>query len=384
MALSQARRLLGTALRRLRSRRIEPGDVINDVPEVTPAWLTRVLREQGVLSGASVTRVRWTRLAALTASVARVHPSYSGDLLEAGPDHLVLKSFVPDPGASGLAQERLAEAGRREVDFYDVVARAMATMTAPPVARCFHARYSSQGHRAHVLLEDLSETHSAPPWPVPPERAQCEQAVGAIARYHAFWWEHPRLGRDVGEVPGEAQVSAFVRELEEKFPAFVDFLGDRLSIEHRALYERFFASAIPRLLTPRGGGSTLLHGDATWWNVLYPRDPAKDHARLIDWQFWRIGVGTDDMIGLVAIHLDPDRRRALERDLLSRYHARLEEAGVTRYGWSDCWSDYRESAIRHLPVPIWQWSVGMPAHVWWTSLDRILRACADLGCGELV
>lgn len=71
-------------------------------------------------------------------------------------------------------------------------------------------------------------------------------------------------------------------------------------------------------------------------------------------------------------------------DLLKRYHGKLVEEGVERYGWENCWDDYRESAIRSLAVPIWQWAVGMPAEIWWPSLNRILQTCADLHCEELL
>jgi hypothetical protein len=230
-----------------------------------------------------------------------------------------------------------------------------------------------------------------PPWPLPPLKEQCEQAVDVLARCHAFWWEDPRLGQGVGEIPGKEYVSAYVRELEEKFSGLVDFLGDRLPGEKRRLYERFFSSILPRSFGPKGLGRaserraiTLVHGDGNWWNFLYPRDPAGRRVYVIDWQAWHIGIGTDDMVDLIGLHLDPERRHALETDLLKRYHGKLVEEGVERYGWADCWDDYRESAIRCLAVPVWQWAVGMPAHIWWPSLNRILQTCADLHCEELL
>jgi hypothetical protein len=365
--------------------------VITEGGQVTPAWLTRVLKEKGVLSGGKVARVRQASFSSVTSSISRLEVRYSGDAREDAPRRLLLKCFVPDDRATGLVEREFIEWGKREVDFYNVVAEHMTAMDTAPVVRCYDARYSPERNVAHVLLEDMSDTHSVPPWPLPPLRAQCEQAVDALARCHAFWWEDPRLGAGVGHVPGVELMSAFVRELEEKFPSFVDLLGDRLPVEKRELYERFFSSIARRPFRPQAvvpaserRAVTLVHGDATWWNFLYPRDPARDRVYMVDWQAWRIGVGTDDMVHLIGLHLDPERRHALEIDLLKRYHGKLQEEGIDGYGWADCWNDYRESVLHFLAVPIWQWAVGLPVTIWWPALNRILHTCADLHCEELL
>ena len=182
-----------------------------------------------------------------------------------------------------------------------------------------------------------------------------------------------------------------MRELEERFLELVAFLGDRLQPEKRKLYERFFSAILPRSLGPHGvvrvldrRAITLLHGDGNWWNFLYPRNGGAGRVFMIDWQAWRIGVGTDDLVALLGLHLDQARRHALEMDLLTRYHGKLREEGVEGYAWDDCWHDYRESALRFLGVPVWQWAIGLPASIWWPSLTRILETCADLHCEELL
>lgn len=382
---------LRETLSRLRNRNMGTADAITDAGQVTPVWLTRALKREGVLSRGKVARIRQTSFSSVTSSISRLEVRYSDSAPRDAPRRLFLKCFVPDDSAPGLVEKQLSDSGRREVEFYNVVAGHMTAMSAVPVVRCYDARYSPERRRAHILLADVSDTHSVPPWPLPPLRAQCEQAVDALARCHAFWWEDPRLGNGVGEVPGEAVVSALVRELEEKFPRFVDFLGDRLPTEKRKLYERYFASMLRRSFGLQGlvrvserQAITLIHGDGNWWNFLYPRNPAAGRVYVIDWQAWRVGVGTDDMVYLIGLNLDRERRHALETDLLKRYHGQLLEEGVDRYTWADCWNDYRESAIRFLAVPVWQWAVGMPAAIWWPSLNRILDTCADLHCEELL
>ncbi len=97
---------------------------------------------------------------------------------------------------------------------------------------------------------------------------------------------------------------------------------------------------------------TLLHGDAHVWNALYPRDPASDDVRLIDWDAWRIDVATDDLAYMIAVHWSPERRRRLERECLRRYHAALSAAGVKGYDFEALWRDYRLSVLSQITTPV--------------------------------
>jgi hypothetical protein len=128
---------------------------------------------------------------------------------------------------------------------------------------------------------------------------------------------------------------------------------------------------------------TLVHGDAQMWNFFYPRDATIEYVRIIDWQFWHIGVGTDDLAYMMALHWYPERRRRMERELLRRYHTELLRHGVANYPWEVCWFDYRVSALSNLLVPALQWSVKLPAAAWWSHLERAMLAFDDLGCDKL-
>lgn len=185
-------------------------------------------------------------------------------------------------------------------------------------------------------------------------------------------------------------IQAGLEEAANGVRAFTGFLGDRLSADRRRVYEKFLA-ALPRLLTPQraarltaGKAVTLVHGDAHFWNFLYPHEAAQAAVHLIDWQSWDIGVGTDDLAYMIALHWYPERRRELERALISRYHQELLRQGVTNYTWPECWLDYRVSAAFNLLVPAGLWSIKAPAAIWWSHLERALWAFHDLGGDELL
>src|SRR5262249_42116839 len=162
----------------------------------------------------------------------------------------------------------------------------------------------------HILLEDLSDSHTHPSvWPLPPTVEQCERILTAWARFHAAWWDDPRLGVSVGTRHDANSAADFVRARSAEFTRFADYLGDRLPGERRAIYERFLSEA-PRLFERHRShrNVTIMHGDAHVWNVFLPRDGGGD-LRLFDWDGWRVGLATSDLAYMMSTHWYPERRR---------------------------------------------------------------------------
>lgn len=352
--------------------------VITAPEQVTPEWLTSVLRKGGFLKRGKVISVQNKLTKPLILSiVSRLEVNYSADTLVSAPTKLFLKISRPD-----LSKTIFPYPHSKEVEFYSTIA---CEMNDPPFIRCYDAAYSPEDDKSHLLLEDLSETHFQPESPLPPSKLYCELAVEAMAQLHAFWWEHPRLGHEIGHLFDESELSAFVTEVEKNVIGFVDFLGDRLSVKRRAIYDRLLRSKykIWGRLT-EATGLTVTHGDAHWWNLLYPRDTVKHRVRLFDWQLWHVDLGARDLAFMIALGGYAERRAAMEQSLMRRYHESLRAHGVRNYTWNDCWNDYRWSAIRNLNVPVVQWSQGRGMELWWGNLERAMLSYEDLGCSELL
>jgi hypothetical protein len=356
--------------------------------QVTPQWLTGVLEKRGLNRGRvlSVQPVdRSLHVDPWFADLSFLRVRYSDSAPASAPRRLVLKVPKPDLSPAEL------EYGRREVLFYSAVASAMDD---PPLARCYDAVYEPETGRSHILLEDLSETHSQPRPPLPPSKLHCELLVDSLARLHAHWWEHAWEEMDIGGLPGkDASLERVLRypytmsETANMLPGFVDFLGDRLSLDRRRLYEQVLSSwPFPGLIErlEERWGLTLVHGDAHVWNFLYPLNPERDRVRIIDWHEWGMGLGTDDLAETVALWWYPERRARLEAHLLQRYHERLVEHGVQRYGWERCRDDYRLSVVKCLLAPVWMHAEGRAPAAWWPTLERVVLAFQDLGCVELL
>lgn len=349
---------------------------ITSIEQVTPAWLTEVLRDVDCLGAGEVVRVR-TRgeQARIVSSVFHLEVEYSEDAPLDAPPRLFLK----------LSNDELKSGFRhKEVDFYNIIAPAAPQL---PLIRCYDAVYSNETGASHVLLEDVSETHTQTLAPLPPSNRDCELAIDCIAHLHAHFWEHPRFVKERWRRTSAQAFESLQQILSEHLGAFVEFLGDRLPAARRATYERVLAGSMQpwrRMIEPEG--LTVSHGDAHCWNFLYPRDPAQEGSRalIFDWHLWHIDIPLKDLAFMIALNWYPERRARLEQPLLRRYHAALVERGVRNFSWEDCWRDYRQAVIRELFVPVWQWSSGMQAAVWWSNLEKIWLAFEDLRCAELL
>ena len=147
--------------------------------------LTEVLRHCGALDAVRVGDIEVVNsLVKQRSHTRRLRLSYegaTGDALE----FLILKMGHLDSAG------RPAYANRREIAFYrDIVP----SLPAGVVPRCFEVVESTDTTPWHLLLEDLSDSHVlATEHPLPPSQAQCESIMVAWAKFHAAWWDDPRL-----------------------------------------------------------------------------------------------------------------------------------------------------------------------------------------------
>lgn len=344
---------------------------------VEPARLTAALRRGGVLDAGAVREVKVLHQRDTVVShIIRLGLRYVGESAGA-PQSLILK--MPN---SAFA-ERLANGGRREVDYYMQLAPRM-----PPglVPRCFDGHFDEQSLAWHLLLEDLTDSHAtATQWPLPPSRGQAVAIVTTLARWHAAWWDHPDLGDTVGTLASAEDSAQRMETFAGHYDRFADLLGDRLSEQRRILYRRLIDQSEP--LSQRYHSCrhlSITHDDAHIWNFLLPRAGVADTVRIFDFDLWSINVPTHDLAYMMAMHWYPERRQALERPLLNVYHDTLIESGITGYTRGALDRDYRWAVLWQITRPVWQWSIDIPRVIWWNNLERVFAAVDDLGCEELL
>ena len=337
--------------------------------ELQPEWLHERLTRNGHLTEGRVTqieRVETTRTH--LSDIRRFRAHYSAESSAPRPDRLVLKTSRPE----------LSPMGQREVDVYRSVAK---MMPQGPLVPCYDASFDAATGSYHVLLEDMSATHRVSTDGLPPSRQDAEQMIDALARLHAFWWDHPELGQRIGRIPTEYDVRRTVGHAKCYYEPFLELLGDRLSGAGRAVFEAAFdehAACLTKRL--QDSALTLVHGDAHAGNFLVPTTGDAEGAYLIDWQtppwVWECGLGAWDVAYLMVRYWPAERRRELEDDLLDRYHAGLVARGVRDYSRSALSVDYLHGCLLNLYVVIEE-SVRTEPWRWYGQLVNVLSAVGD-------
>lgn len=225
-------------------------DPITNLTQVTPRWLTETLRKSGSLLQGEVEGVVCSQhKKTFTATIAYLQAKYSVDASSTAPERLFLKMSGDTKASATFGKDHF----QKEVLFYTTVAVAMPS---PPSVRCHDAACSVDYSRWHLLLDDITQTHSQPEHPLPPSDEQCEQAVDCLARFHVFWWKPPRLGVDIGRLRTPEERIRGIPDAQEKTREFMNFLGDRISTVRRQTYEAVLA-ALPRLSERRNESGFL-------------------------------------------------------------------------------------------------------------------------------
>ena len=350
--------------------------VIPVIEAATPRRMTRILRDAQLLESGHVTAVSIVQVGGQLRSAARLALKFSQPVPAHVPQRVYLKLVTP-----GLIRGRGHDRALREWEFYTSVTTALTpSLLSMGVVRCLDAAAEADG-AAHLVLQDVSETHTQPEWPIPPTQAEVERAVDWAAGFHRTWWEQPRL-HDLRRPKTSPEGLAAVAErhltaISQQLSSVERCRTRRVYDVIAGLWERGTLGAPPRR------AYTLTHGDLHFWNLLYPQ-ASTDSIAVIDWEDWKVGHAMTEMAYLIGLHWDRSRDAAEEVALIKRYHSVLTATGSVLYSWDDCWRDYRFGMIAMFTVPAVFWDRQLMASVWWPHLKRIHAAYAQLECDELL
>jgi hypothetical protein len=365
---------------------------ITALEQVTPDWLTTVLRQSGALEHGVVQTVTPLGNPAFNSAVAHLVLTFSPDASATAPSRLLLKR--------NLNEEWAKRAGAREVAFYKLVTSQ--AMPLPVVPRCYDAVHDAASGASHLLLLDLSDTHQAPltrdqilAGDSVPSARHLERVVDALAWFHAYWWEHPALGQGVASLSEWCRSAdgfrRYVEQREREWASFSGAVGDWFPADLKVLYERtllklptLWARHLERRVATLTH-LTLLQGDCYFSNVLVPKTPDGPVA-LIDFQGVCADLGPADLVNLCATFWTREQRQDGHREerVLRRYHQKLQACGIDTYAWSDLLTDYRLRLIAWIFVPVWDQTNGSDQAYWWPKLRCLTDAFVDWQCESLL
>ncbi len=303
---------------------------------IAPEWLTDVLRAGGHLPQGAVTGFETTIIGAgigFIGTVARLALSYDGAPSNA-PEALIAKVPSTDPGSRAIGM--MYGLYEREVRFYQHLGQNAGI----PVPNCYHADFDANGS-AIILLEELTGGRFGDQVAgSTPEEARL--AVQYLARFHAQWWDSPRIAEQPWVQPGELLLRG---PLEMMYDACWQLCLQRFE----PMFTPRLRAVMPELgkRTLKGmdeffaGSRTLCQGDYRPDNLFYG-DPGSGRELVVcDWQAPTFSPGISDLAYVITGSLLVDDRRKHEHELLAEYHQLLNRGGVTNYSLDQLETDYR-------------------------------------------
>jgi Ser/Thr protein kinase RdoA (MazF antagonist) len=213
------------------------------------------------------------------------------------------------------------------------------------------------GERAWQVQDDLG---GRPVCRRPPERADIQALMDAIARVHTALSEHRLLAecRLAGGDRGIEFYAANVRDAQRvlrvvdarRHGAEAASLRDGLLERMRELQEQQPARA--RALVAAGGAETLLHGDLWTTNALVLRSDGQLRVRLVDWDEAAVGPIAFDLSTLL-LRFDPSHRTWI----LDAYRQAIDRLAGWELPPDDVLNPVLETAAIARLVSLLVWSV---------------------------
>lgn len=311
--------------------------VVDDPAQLSPEWMTDVLRAAG--HDVQVERVRHRPVGTgQMAHSERIELDYrhaerhaerraepgrtgaQGRIAPSAPKSLIGKFPSPSPESRASGSRGPY---RSETRFYLELAERLAIRT----PRCLYGALSDDATRFVLLLEDMAPAVQGDQIAGASE-AWLEAAVRNLAGLHAPFWNAPGLDGIDWLVGGlGAELAQYVQLAT---PVFLDRYADQLAPEDREVLARF-AERATRWVERRPADRTLVHGDYRLDNLLFREVPgAAPIVTAVDWQTLSVACGGQDLAYLIGNGCEPAQRRAIEMRLLAAYREALATLGVER------------------------------------------------------
>lgn len=331
-------------------------DVPYSVDELTAAWLSRGLKESGVLHDGEISDVALRSVGeqvGFNGEVVIVSPTYSNVQDQDLPASMVLK--IPTASKNRILGQTMG-LYEKEIRFYrdlqprlnirtpkhyysaldeaddsDVILERLEGMNKLPIfvirGIMALANWFVSGHPRHyaLFIEDLSDYRMGDQTQGCSEE-DLNSIVAAMAQLHAQFW-----GSD--ELPSMSWIAPYSvtsRIMQMRYLGSVNrYLkeeGAALSAEQRDMLGWLKVNGVE--LTERFGDepATLLHGDFRLDNICF--DDESQDIILFDWQTMQAGPGASDFAYFISATIPADAPPERIETLLDLYHAELGATGI--------------------------------------------------------
>lgn len=327
----------------------------NNVPyslvEVTPEWLTEVMREAGLLDEESVIQAKQNKLSegvGFNGELARLELEYSSNATSA-PSTMVVK--IPTTSKNRILGQTMG-LYEKEIRFYRDLSNKLEINTPQHYCSALDIAddpdeilerleglnklpmwligvlskaatwFVGKTPRRYVLLiEDLS-AHRMGDQNTGCNRQDTEQIIELMAKLHAQFWDDNELKSTSWIAP----TSSTSKVLHSMFlPARRNIRNSDLGENQRELAEWLTENGVQISDTLGGETPTLLHGDVRLDNICF--DDELHSLTLMDWQTMQAGPPGMELAYFVSATLPASSAEQEVNELISLYHQKFTEAG---------------------------------------------------------
>ena len=322
-------------------------DVPGTAAELTAEWLTNVLCQD--VPAAQVTDFATPGGSSGTSERVAIRVTYNQAGREAGlPEHLFAKL------TASLTQRLLlgsVDVISGETHFF-MHFRPKVEMEAP---LGYWGAADDRTWKSIVILEDIAHSKGArfsdPTTPV--TRAQVEDLVQNMARYHCAMWEDPDLAVLKTPTDHANNVNSFI-SMGQRCAVGMERAKSVIAPGVYGQSDRLWRGTLRSLaLNTDTHPRTLLHGDSHIGQTYITAD---GRMGLTDWQATMQGGWGYDFAYLVGSACEPQDRRAWDRELLELYLERLNEHGGKPPTFDEAWLIYRQQLF--YPYSAWAFTIG--------------------------
>jgi hypothetical protein len=305
--------------------------------QLTPEWLTGALRDRGLLRDAKVTSARCEGIgvgAGFLGQLGRIRLDY--DKREKGaPASLIAKMPTLDPGGREIC--RIFQFYEREILFYDDCTRGIEVR----VPARYYSAMDKEADDYLILIEEITDAQMIDEV-AGCTAAQAEQAIRGIAKFHAAWWDNPKLeALDWMPYANSPVQQAAEPSYNQAWEPFLSAFGGLMTPAMRDIAANMCTHVVDLLNALAEPPRTIAHGDFRLDNVFFGANGA---VAAIDWQISFRGRGIFDVAYFLSSCVEPDVRKAHEMRLLKIWHDAISER-ASGYSWDDALTDYRRAVL---------------------------------------
>lgn len=320
---------------------------ISGIDDITPAWLTDVYTDTGLLKDHCVTDVELSNVGVGRGYVSQtvmIKATYS-DIKTDSPVSAVGK--IPSiVGFPEDIQDAVGDILDAEVNWYKFAAEECPAR----VPTCYTADYESPD-RYIVLLEDLSAYRTL---------NQADELdddlailiVRSLARIHAHWWQDAGIQKSSWLRTPAASLELWRPLIEAGWTHFVEDFASNIDPAFIAVGEKFVKEQEQVILRGVDTSGTMVHGDFRSENFLIGNGTSDDDLVILDWQLCNYGSGLYDLGYFIGQSLSTEKRRTLEAQLLDVYYKELLKGGVANFSEHQFKEDYKLGLLGALMIPI--------------------------------